>query len=328
MRLDQLAATIGADLIGDPAAEVTGAAGLEEANPGDVSFVANPKYGKFIKTTKATAVIVGATTQRSASPANLLRAENPHFAFRQAVVALYGYRQHPHQGIHPLAFVDPTATVGAGTTIYPFAYVGPNAVVGRDCIIYPGAVLYEGTVVGDRVVIHASTSLGHDGYGFATHRGAHHKIPQIGITKIADDVEIGALCSLERAALGETRIDQGTKLGSSVVIGHGTTVGAHCLLVAQVGIAGSATIGKYNVLAGQVGVAGHITLGDNVRLGAKSGVINDLPEAGDYLGQPAMPIREALRMVGLLPKLAEKLKEIERRLDALDARVEKPETRN
>ena len=346
MRLDALAERIGATLTGDGSAEVAGVAGLREARAGQVSFLTNAKYVRQLADSHATAVIVG---ERVEVPdgISVLRAGDPYYAYRQAVVALHGFRKHAQQqpqldsgpkatgprstaqtastgvppppgddpSIHPAAHVDPSANVGRGTVIYPGVYVGPRCTIGVDCILYPGVVLYDDTVLGDRVILHGNTTLGHDGYGFATHKGVHHKIPQIGNVVIEDDVEVGANCSIERAATGATRIGAGSKLGSGVVVGHGTTTGRGCLLVAQTGIAGSCTLGNYVVLGGQVGMAGHLTIADQVRVGGKGGIIGDIRESGDYLGTPAMPLREALKLFGTFPNLVKRLRRIERKLD-------------
>ena len=176
MTLKELAAAIGAEVSGaDPENRVSSVATLEEARAGQVSFLSNARYVQLLETTRATAVIVarGMRNERVA----LLHTKDPYFAFAQAVIALHGHRRHPHEGIHPSAHVDPTATVGEGTVVYPFAYVGPRARVGRDCILYPNAVVYEDCVLGDRVIVHAGASIGHDGFGFATHRSPGEGTP-------------------------------------------------------------------------------------------------------------------------------------------------------
>jgi UDP-3-O-[3-hydroxymyristoyl] glucosamine N-acyltransferase len=310
--LNELAQRIGAEAVGDPAIVIHSTNTLEDAGPGQVSFLANPKYLKLLETTRASAVIVSpaVTSGRVA----LLRAKDPYFAFRQAAVALQGYRVHPHAGIHAKAHVDPTATVGEGSVLYPGVFVGPRARIGRDCILYSNVVVYDDCVIGDRVTVHSNTSIGPDGYGYATSKGVHHKIPQTGNVVIEDDVEIGANCSIDRAALGSTFIGRGSKLSDNITLGHGVKVGAHCLLVAQVGISGSVSIGHHVTLAGQVGVAGHLRIGDNVTVAAQSGVTNDIPEQSTVLGSPAMPIGHARRTYAVfrnLPELQERVKKLE-----------------
>jgi UDP-3-O-[3-hydroxymyristoyl] glucosamine N-acyltransferase len=312
LTLAELAERIGAELVGDPAVPVSSANTLEGAQAGQISFLANSKYAKQLTTTNASAVIVAAsiTSDRVA----LLRSKDPYYTFRQAVVALYGFRKHPHAGIHPAAHVDPSATIGPGTVVYPGAYVGPRTTVGQDCILYPNCVIYDDCVIGDRVIIHANATIGADGYGFATQKGVHHKIPQIGNVVLEDDVEIGANATVDRAALGSTRIGNGSKLGDLVTIGHNTDVGPGALLVAQVGIAGSCTLGHHVTMAGQVGVAGHLHIGDNSTIGAQSGIITDVPEQSTLVGAPAMPLQHARRVYlrfTQLPELADRIKKLE-----------------
>jgi UDP-3-O-[3-hydroxymyristoyl] glucosamine N-acyltransferase len=313
MRLDELAGTIEAELAGDGGIEVTGAGTLESAGPGQVSFVSNPKYARRLLTTKASAVVVSPSV-KSDSVA-LLKAKNPYYAFRQAVVVLHGFRKHPHQGVHPAAFVDPSATIGEGTVIYPGVFIGPRVKIGRDCILYSNVNVYDDCKIGDRVIVHAGATLAVDGFGFATEMGVHHKIPQIGSLVIEDDVEIGANSAIERGALENTVIGRGTKIDNAVVVGHGTKVGEHCLFVAQVGIAGSVTIGHHVTLGGQTGVAGHISIGDGAIVGAKSGVSGDIEPKSIMLGSPALEIRRYRRSAALfknLPELLERIKRLEK----------------
>ncbi|HWE94240.1 MAG TPA: UDP-3-O-(3-hydroxymyristoyl)glucosamine N-acyltransferase [Tepidisphaeraceae bacterium] len=316
--LKELAEAIGAELAGDPGVAITGVGTLEDAKPGQVTFLANPRYLKALESTGASAVIVAPSVKVDRLP--LLKAKDPYYAFALAVRHLHGDRKHPFTGIHPRATVDPTASVGEGTVVYPGAYIGPRVRVGRDCVLYANVVVYEDCMIGDRVIIHANTSIGPDGFGFATNDGLHHKIPQIGNVVIEDDVEIGSNCSIDRAALGSTVIGRGSKLNDLIAIGHNTKMGSHCLIVSQVGIAGSATIGHHVTLAGQVGVAGHIEVGDNVTVGAQAGVTNSVPEQSVLLGSPAMPIRQARRVAAVfvqLPELQDRVKKLEQAVEEL-----------
>ena len=319
MTVDELAGEIGAEVVGDGSQQVTSAATLEEARAGQVSFLANAKYAKQIDQTSATAVIV-APSVVTTKPIALLKTPDPYFAFMKAVVRLHGHRKHPHAGVHKSAHVDPSASVGENTVIYPGVYIGPRVKIGRDCILYPNVTIYEDCVLGERVIVHAGTSIGTDGYGYATHKGVHHKIPQIGNVVIDDDVEIGACCSIERAALGSTTIGKGTKIDQLVVIGHGSRIGEHCLLVAQTGIAGSVTLGHHVTLAGQSGVAGHLHIGNQVTVGAQSGVISDIADQQALMGSPAMPVSHARRVYMLftqLPDLVERIKALEQQVEEL-----------
>lgn len=313
LTLKQLAERIGAEAVGDQELLIHSAHTLDEAGPGQVSFLANPKYLKQLEATRAAAVIVAPAV--ASGRLALLKANDPYFAFMQAVVALHGHRRHPHDGLHPQAHVDPTATVGERCVLYPGVFVGPRATVGRDCVLYPNVVVYDDCVLGERVIVHAGTSIGHDGFGYATHGGVHHKIPHVGNVVVEDDVEFGANCSVQRAVLGSTVIGRGTKLGDNVAVGHAAKVGPHGLIVAHAGIAGSATIGHHVTLAGQVGVAGHLRIGDHVTAAGQSGVIGDLPDRSVVMGSPAMPVRSARRVYAVfrnLPELQERVRKLER----------------
>ena len=315
MKLSDLAQQIGAEVVGDGGIEITAVATLDEAESGQISFLSNPKYGSKLQTTSASAVIC--SPQITSDRIALLRIKDPYFGFAQAIVALHGYRKHPFEGIHPRAYVEETATVGEGSVLYPGVFVGPRAKIGRDCILYPNAVVYDDCIIGDRVILHAGVSIGHDGFGFATHKGVHHKIPQIGNVIIEDDVEIGANCAIERAAMGSTVIGKGTKFCDLIAIGHGTRIGAHGLLVAQVGIAGSTTVGHHAIIGGQTGIAGHIKVGDCVSIGGQSGVHQDLPDKSVVMGKPAVPYtqgRRAMMLAARLPEMMERLRRVERAL--------------
>ena len=329
--LGELAAAIGAELAAgaDGSVVIHSAATLEDAGPGQVSFLSNPKYAGQLESTRASAVVLAPSARAPDNAGNpglaLLKARDPYYAWMQAVVKLYGYRRHPHQGIHPSAHVEPTASIGQGTVIYPGAYVGPRVKVGRDCILYPNVVIYDDCILGDRVIVHSGAVIGADGFGFSTHKDAdgvptHYKIPQVGNVVIGDDVEIGANTSIDRAALGETVIGNGTKIDDLVAIGHGAEIGPHGLIVAQVGIAGSAVLGHHVTLAGQVGVAGHLKIGDLVTVGAQAGIMADIPEKATLIGSPAMPALRARRVYSIftqLPEVLDRIKQLEQKVEEL-----------
>ncbi len=320
MTLDELSRKIGAELVGDPSLEITSANTLDEASAGQVSFLSNPKYLRQLETTKASAVVVSPRTTNGRVA--LLKAKDPYYAFTQAMILLHGHRKHPHQGVHPLAHVDPTARVGASSVLYPGVYVGPRARVGEGCILYPNAVVYDNCVLGNRVTIHAGSVVGVDGFGYATHGGVHHKIPQAGNVIIEDDVEIGANVAIERATLGSTIIGKGTKFADLIGIGHGTKIGAHGLLVSQVGIAGSVHVGDHVTMGGQVGVAGHLRIGDHVTIAAQSGIVNNVEDDSILMGAPAMPAHHARRVYTVftkLPDLLDRIKELEQRVKELSS---------
>lgn len=318
MRLDELAKQIDAELVGDPSTEVTSASTLEDAKPGQLSFLANPKYAKQLETTGASAVIAAARV--TSDKIAVLKSNDPYYAFARAVIALQGHRKHPHVGISDKAHIDPTATIGANTVIYPGVFVGPRVKIGDDCILYPNAVVYDDCVIGNRVIIHANAVIGQDGFGFATHKGQHFKIPQIGNVTIEDDVEIGAATCIARAALGSTTIGRGTKLDCQVMIGHNTKVGEHSILVAQVGVAGSTSIGHHATIAGQVGIAGHLKIGNNVTIAAKSGVMTDIDDQTTMMGSPATTAQRGRRIYAVtmqLPEVVERIKQLEQQVQEL-----------
>jgi UDP-3-O-[3-hydroxymyristoyl] glucosamine N-acyltransferase len=313
MKLSDIAAKIGAELVGDPEIEIQSIAALEEAGPGQLSFLSNTKYLQDFKATRASAVIVP-TGVESSGPC-LLRCKDSYYAFAQAMVLLHGHRRHPHVGVHPRANVDPTATIGENTVIYPGAFVGPHTRIGRDCVLYPNVVIYDSCVVGDRVSIHAGTVIGVDGFGYATHGGVHHKIPQAGGVTIGDDVEIGANCTIARGALVNTVIGAGTKMDGLGMIGHGATIGPGCMIVAQVGISGSTNVGKYVTMGGQVAITGHLTIGDFATLAGRSAVMTDIEPRAKVMGMPAMPASHARRVYvafTMLPELVDRIKKLER----------------
>jgi UDP-3-O-[3-hydroxymyristoyl] glucosamine N-acyltransferase len=318
MRLDELAKALNAELAGDGAVDVRSVATLEDAGEGQVSFLSNRRYRDLLETTRASAVIVHPSF--SSTRVALLKAMDPYFAFAKAVELLHGHRKHSFAGVHPRANVDPTAKIGENTTIYPGVFVGPRCRIGRDCILYANACIYDGTVIGDRVIIHSGAVIGVDGFGFATQKGVHHKIAQVGHVVIEDDVEIGGCTVIGRAALDTTVIGKGSKLDSLVAIGHGAKIGAHALLVAQTGIAGSVKIGHHLTTGGQVGIAGHLKIGDNVTIAAQSGVMEDVDDQTVVMGSPAMPATHARRVYTLFtqfPDIVDRIKQLEHGLEEL-----------
>ena len=334
MTLTELAERIGGRLEGDGSVTVTGMAPLETAGADDVAFLANEKYLRFMDQTAAAAVIVA---EDYVGPGeSLVRCTDPYFAFREAMVAFYGFRTHPFDGVDPRAAVHPEASVaegariasfatvdrgaqiGKGATLYPGVYVGEGARVGADCILHANVAVYDRCILGDRVTIHAGSSIGQDGFGYATHGGAHHKIPPAGWVEIGDDVEIGACCTIDRAAMGATVIGAGTKMSNNIAIGHGAQLGEHCLLVAQSGVAGSTKVGNYVAFAAQSGAVGHIRIGDRARIGAQTGVINDVPDDQEVLGSPHFPLARARRVYATfsqLPELRQAVKKLTRQVN-------------
>jgi UDP-3-O-[3-hydroxymyristoyl] glucosamine N-acyltransferase len=338
--LRELADRLGCRLEGDGAIDITGVAGLEAAGPGDVSFFANPKYAAALKATRASAVILGEGAP--AAPAAVLRAGNPYLAFAEAL-ALFARDEAPVPGVHPASVVAPDATLGAHVSVGPFVaigsrarigdravlhphvVVGSGAVVGADSILYPHVSVRERCVIGARVILQDGVVIGSDGFGFVTLAdGAHRKIPQRAIVVIEDDVEIGANTTIDRPAVGETRIAAGTKIDNLVQIAHGVRVGAHSLLAAQAGVAGSTVLGDHVTLAGQVGVVGHLTIGDHVVATAQTGIPHDVAPRTVVSGTPAIPIRDWLKasaIIRRLPELRRQVIALAERLEALEARL-------
>jgi UDP-3-O-[3-hydroxymyristoyl] glucosamine N-acyltransferase len=337
--VSDIAAAVRGTVEGDGSRIVEGAAGLDEATHGQISFFHNVKYVSSLEKTQAGVVLIPEKTNGTKLPEGktFIRVGNPQWAFAQVLGLLdKGRKRHP-EGIHPRADVHATAKIGAGVALsagvvieagaeigdgsilYPGCYVGQDAKVGAKCLLYPNVVLREDTVVGARAIIHAGTVIGADGYGFATQDGRHHKIPQIGRVVIEDDVEIGANVTIDRATVGETRIGAGTKIDNLVHIAHNVQVGRDCLIVAQVGVSGSTKIGNRVTLAGQVGIVGHLTIGDGAVIAAQSGIMNDVEPGAVLFGSPARPHREAMKLqaiFGKLPEIYEAMKRLRKKESA------------
>ena len=337
MTLGELARRLECPVEGDSGIEIHRVAKIETAGPGDVTFLANSKYAAALASTRASAVIAGAGVGEA--PCAVIRSATPYLTFARAAQALAPERR-AEPGVHPQAWVaadatvDPTAAVGpfvaigagahigARTIIHPHAVIGADAVIGEDCLIHANVSIRERCTLGARVVVQDGAVVGSDGYGFAQRAdGSHEKIPQIGPVVIEDDVEIGANTTIDRPAVGETRIKAGTKIDNLVQIAHGVVVGQHSLLAAQVGIAGSTVVGERVMFGGQAGISGHLTIGDRVKLAAKTGVTGSIEADGYFSGYPMMETREWRRAQVLVRNLPE----MRRQLKALEARLQKIE---
>src|SRR5712671_4888486 len=344
--MQELARRIGAELRGGGSGNVSGVAPLDLAGPSQIAFYANPRYRKDLSATRAAAVIVS-DEDAAHVPAGSARliAPQPYVAFAKASALFHdGLALEP--GIQPGALIDRTAEVDRTAAVAPGAYIGPGARIGArttlhagarvldrarigdDCVLWPGAVVREHCIVGNRVVLQPNAVVGSDGFGFAFDLEGdgsgpiHRKVPQAGIARIEDDVELGACSCVDRATLGETVIGRGTKVDNLVQIAHNVRIGPLSLIVAQVGISGSTEIGAGVVLAGQVGIVGHVKIGDGARIGAQAGVPNDVPEGATYTGYPAMPHREWLRTMAALPRVPDLVKQV-RKLEARVAELER-----
>ncbi len=332
MKLAELAARLECRLLGDGDLEVARVASLASAGPGDLSFVAQRKFAARAASTRASALIVPPDFE---APLPRLVSRNPYLCFARAL-ALLQPQPRPAPGVHPSACVDASAELGANVHVGPYAVVGagarigagcvlhahvvvyPQASLGPDCLLHAGAQVREGCRLGARVILQNGAIVGSDGFGFARdEQRRYEKIPQVGIVVIEDDVEIGALTTIDRAALDETRIGRGCKLDNLVQIGHSVSLGADSVLAAQVGIAGSARIGARVTFAGQVGVNGHVDVGDDVIVTGQSGVVADVASGTCLSGTPAIPNRDWLKAVTLLARLPS----LHNRLRALEAEV-------
>jgi UDP-3-O-[3-hydroxymyristoyl] glucosamine N-acyltransferase len=325
--ISDVVALVGGQWNGPAGQTIEGVATLNEAGDDRLSFLGNPKYAPLLAGTRAGAVLV--PEAQEGDDARYLRVKDVYFALYQIITKWFAARPQP-EGISPQAVIATSATLGAnvrigafvsigdGVTvgddvvIYPNVTIEPNSVIGEKTIIYSNVAVYHGTKIGRRCIVHSGVVLGADGYGFATHGGVHHKIPQIGTVRIEDDVEIGANTTIDRAALGETVIGEGTKIDNLVQVAHNVRVGRHCLLVSQSGIAGSTTLGDYVVVAGQSGFAGHLTIGDRVQVAAKSAVLRDVEAGQKVMGSPAVPFREFARREASLRRLTKKTRKDER----------------
>jgi UDP-3-O-[3-hydroxymyristoyl] glucosamine N-acyltransferase len=301
--------------------EIKGLNGIEEAGPGELTFVSNPKYAQAARTTKASAVIVG--EDFPAIPAAMLRVKDPYLSFARAL-ELFHPAQEYAPGVHPTAVVDSSARVGKGAHIGPYVVIGEDVEIGDHAVLLAHVVIYRGAKIGDDFFAHAhavvrencklgdnvllqnGVVVGSDGFGFAkTAEGKWHKIPQPAPVVIGDDVEIQANSCIDRASVGETRIGRGVKVDNLVQVGHGTHVGEDSLLCAQVGLAGSTVIGNRVILTGQVGVVGHCTVGDNAIVTPQTGVAADIAPGALVSGSPAVDHRAWLKYSAILPRLPE-----------------------
>lgn len=329
MTLGELAQSLGAELHGDAGHSISGVAGIEEAGPEHLTFVANPKYSALARITKAGAVIVSLEFPKI--PAATLRTANPYLTFAKAVRLFYREPEYA-PGIHPTAVIHPTAKIGRDAHIDAYAVVSEGVVIGDNATILPHVVIYPHAVIGDRFYAHAHSIVreycrlgddvvlqngaivGSDGFGFAKDEaGTWHKIVQSGPAVLEDSVEVQANSCIDRASVGETRIGAGVKIDNLAQIGHGSKIGANTLVCAQVGLAGSSETGRNVILAGQAGIAGHCKLGDGVIMTAQSGVSHDVPAGKMISGSPAFDNRQWLRATAIFARLPEIIKQMQRR---------------
>jgi UDP-3-O-[3-hydroxymyristoyl] glucosamine N-acyltransferase len=328
MKLAELAARLSATLEGDPQIEITGVAGIEDAKPGELTFLANRKYRNALAESKASAVLVA----KEQVPAGMaaLRSANPYLDFARAIELF-----HPAPiyapGVHPAAVVSKSARIGDGAHIGPYCFVDEEVVIGRNAVLHSFVSIYRGVNIGDRffahsharvregcrighrVILQNGVTVGSDGFGFAREaNGEWYKMRQSGITVIGDDVEIQAHSAVDRATVGQTVIARGAKLDNLVQVGHACEVGEDTLLCGQVGLAGTTKVGNKCILAGQVGAAGHLTIGDGATLTAQSGVPTDVPPGALYSGYPAIDNLEWRKSVAVFNRLPDLQREIQK----------------
>jgi len=335
MKLSEIAESLGASLENAaPETEILGVAGIEEADPQQITFISNPKYAAMAKTTKAAAVLV--TQDFPAEGRAVLRHGNPYLAFARALELFYQAPKYA-PGIHPTAVIDPTAKIGEGAHVGPYVVIDAGTEIGRDAVLLAHVVIYRGVKIGDRFFAHSHAQvrefcelgndvtlqngvvIGADGFGFARDGGkGWHKIVQSGITKLGDRVEVQANSCVDRASIGETVVGLDTKIDNLTQVGHGCSVGEHTMLCSQVGLGGSSHVGNNVILAGQVGVAGHLTIGDGAIATAQTGIPGDVAAGTTVSGYPAIENRQWLRAVAVfhkLPEMAKALRKLGRGAD-------------
>jgi UDP-3-O-[3-hydroxymyristoyl] glucosamine N-acyltransferase len=334
----QIAERIKGEVIGDGSIELTGLAPADRARPGELTFAENAAYFAAAEQSQAAAILVAESFGESKKV--LIRVANPRIALARVMPIFFPPEQHP-QGIHPSAVihgsaqVDPTAHIGPGCVVGPGVKLGARVVlmgnndiragceVGEDACLFPNVVLYRLTKLGKRVVIHAGTVIGSDGFGYVLDEGRHRKILQLGNVIIGDDVEIGANAAVDRGALGSTVIGEGTKIDNLVHVAHNVTVGRHCIIMGQAGFAGSTRLGDYVIVASQTGIADHLKIGNQAMIGAKSGVMRDIPDGGRVVGIPATPDKQFKRQViatQQLPELIRRMRDLEKQVEQLTAK--------
>ena len=337
----ELAQRVGAVLEGDGSLAVTGVAGLREAGPGDITFLANMRYAPDVAETRAAAVVVPMDWTRPCGAPVLLRVKNPDKAFARIAEAFAPAPIQPPPGIHPAAVVSPEARLGAGVSVGPHVVIEPGAEVGEAsvlfagcylghgvkvgarCRFYPQVTVREACRIGDRVILHNGCVIGSDGFGYTVNeKGVREKIPQIGIVEIGNDVEIGANTTIDRARFGRTRIGNGVKIDNLVQIGHNVVIGDNAVIVAMVGISGSTEIGERTIMAGASGAVGHVVIGRDCIVGARGVATKDIPDGSFVSGFPAIPHDEEKRLhahISRLPELKKKVADLEARIRALES---------
>jgi UDP-3-O-[3-hydroxymyristoyl] glucosamine N-acyltransferase len=346
MKLRDIAKLLQAELEGDETREIIRVAKIEDAGEEEITFLANPKYEKYLSTTRASAVILGRDAHLPADrDFAVLRVDDPYLSFLKVLHTLDPPPAPLPPGIHPTAVIATSATLGHGIRVGAHVVVsercdigdetmlghgvvlGDGVKIGVRTLLYANVTVREGCVLGDDVIIHSGTTIGSDGFGFAPRPdGTYEKIPQRGIVVIEDEVEIGANCAIDRATLGETRIKKGVKLDNLIQVAHNVVIGENTVIAAQAGISGSTKLGNHCMVGGQVGFAGHLEIADHSKFAAQSGVHRSVHEPGEsFIGTPAYPFRDGLRILGALPLLPEvlvKIRELRRTVELLEQKIQ------
>ncbi|MEI6148143.1 MAG: UDP-3-O-(3-hydroxymyristoyl)glucosamine N-acyltransferase [bacterium] len=341
LTIEEIARRLGGLIEGEGTTEIGGVAALDEAGPGEVTFLHNPRYSTAMKSTRASAVLVNESWKGETS-ATLIRVKSADAAFAQVAAWLARPAITYAPGIHPTAVIADSAILGRSVHVGPHCviesgvkvgdrsvlvagcYIGRDCLVGEECLFYPHVTIREYTQVGNRVILHNGAVIGSDGFGYVREAGHWKKVPQVGIVVLGDDVEIGANTTVDRARFGETRIGNGVKIDNLVQVAHNVTIGEDAAIAAQVGISGSSHIGARVQMGGQAGVAGHLYVGNDSVVGGQAGVLKDVPPAIFVSGYPAMPhdaARKAHAHMMRIPELKKKVAGIEQRLEALEGKT-------
>jgi UDP-3-O-[3-hydroxymyristoyl] glucosamine N-acyltransferase len=339
MSLKEIARILGGTVIGRDDVVINNITSIEDANEGDLTFIANKKYLKKIKLTQASAIL--APPQTVAEGKNLIIVADPYVSLGKLLTVFYplehgfkgiskgayieeGAVVSPEAHVFPAAFISRGVKLERGAVIYPGVYIGRNASIGENSVIYSNVTVYHSCIIGKRVILHSGVVIGADGFGFASPGISNAKIPQVGIVQIDDDVEIGANTTIDRATMGKTWIQRNVKIDNLVQVAHNVVIGENSVIAAQVGISGSAKLGKSVIVAGQTGIVGHISVGDNVMIGAASGIHKSIPSGQVGGGMPFMPYKEWLKVEGCkskLPEMRSKVEQLTREVELLKKQI-------
>jgi UDP-3-O-[3-hydroxymyristoyl] glucosamine N-acyltransferase len=339
IKLKEIARILGGAIEGDEDIIIKNISGIEDAKEGDITFVANPKYIKYIEQTKASAIVC--SPDISSETKNLLKVKNPYLAYAKAITYLNpqpeesgtvderasigkDVRLGKNVTIYPFVFIGDGSTIGEGATVYPNCFIGRNAKIGHHTLIHPNVTIREKCIVGSNVIINSGAIIGSDGFGFAPDGAKKFKIPQLGIVQIDDDVEIGACTTIDRATIGKTWIKRGAKLDNLIQIAHNCTIGEDSIIIAHTGISGSTHIGDRVTMAGQSATAGHVKIGNDVTVGARGGIAVDVPPGQIVSGAPHMPHRDWLRSTLIfrkLPEMNQTIRELKNKIDDLESKI-------